>query len=111
MLTENQIRKLSLVGRQKLILDLRMQLKDYHEKHVARQQLERQIDFILRGADWKEPVMSVKVRNIAEHDITINGRPVKAGAEAMCYPWEARALCVYLDILEGEDEIEKLFPS
>lgn len=86
-----------LIDRQKLVVDLRTNVKAGEKFYEKAQQL---ISTATSMRDWKEPTL-IEVRNIAGHDVTIDKTTIKENEIGKLYDWQYVAA---LRFFEATDE-------
>jgi hypothetical protein len=92
MKNDTEIKLLSLEDQQKLVQDMAAVPQD--SKLYARAQ--QIIALIKDQKGYKDP-KPVEVKNIAGHDISVNGRSVPKDGVAKVFPWELAALARFLE--------------
>ena len=92
MKTENEIKALPLEERQKLV----QELKQIGTGDKAYANAKAIIELITGMKDWKEPKL-VEVKNIAGHDITVDGATIAKDAAGKVFPWQLNALARFLE--------------
>lgn len=95
MRTENEIKALSLLEKQKLVIELR-QVKTGDKAYPNAKAI---ITLITEDKKWKEPE-PVAVRNIADHAVTVDEKSIAAGEESKVYPWQQAVLARFLEVIE-----------
>lgn len=92
MKTENEIKALPLEERQKLV----QELKQIGTGDKAYANAKAIIELITGMKDWKEPKV-IEVKNIAGHDVSVDGATIAKDATGKVFPWQASALARFLE--------------
>lgn len=92
MKTENEIKALPLEEQQKLVLDL----KSVPQSDRYFETAQRLIKFTEGLKSYKAPE-AIAVTNIAEHDISVDGKIIPKGQSGTVFPWQLRALGRWLE--------------
>ena len=105
MKTENEIKSAPLEEQQKLVIELRAVKTDDKFYGTAK----ALIAFITGLKKFKEPD-TIEVKNIAEHDVLVDGKTIQRDATAKLYHWQFKALARYFEPV-NEDDLSKVFPA
>ena len=92
MLNENQIRSLPLEDQQKFVIELKTVAAGDKYYETA----QRLIKFTEQLKGYKAPEL-IEVKNIAGHDISVDGKSIANEATAKVFPWQFAALRRYLE--------------
>ena len=92
MRTETEIKALPLEERQKLVIELR----NVKTGDKAYSNAKAIITLITEGKGWKEPA-TVEVKNIADHEVNVDGVVLAAGATGNVFRWQYFALARFLE--------------
>ncbi|MDR3459554.1 MAG: hypothetical protein P4N60_19160 [Verrucomicrobiae bacterium] len=96
MRTESEIKALPLEDKQKLVIELRS-VKTGDKAYANAKAI---ITLITDDKKWKEPVM-VEVKNIADHDVSVDGNTIAKYATGKVFPWQLAALARFLEEVKG----------
>ena len=92
MKTENEIRALPLEDQQKLVIELKTVPSGDKNYETAM----RLIKFTEALKGYKAPEL-IEVKNVAGHDITVDGKSIANDNTAKVFPWQFAALRRYLE--------------
>ena len=92
MKTENEIKALPLEEKQKLVIELRS-VKPGDKGYPNAKAI---IELITSEKKWKEPE-PVEVKNVAGHEINVDGNSIAADGTGKVFPWQLAALARFLE--------------
>jgi len=97
-LNVNQIRMMPLIDRQKLVVDLRINIKRGDKFYETAQGLI----IAATSKDWKEPAL-MEVKNVAGHDLTIDNIKIAKDEVGKVYHWQYVACSRFLEATNPDD--------
>lgn len=95
----NEIRSMALLDAQKLVVDLRTNVRKTDKDYALAQEA---INIATGRKDWSEPA-TMEVRNVAGHDLKIDDVKIAKGQTGKLYHWQYIALCRFLEPVNESD--------
>ena len=95
----NEIRSMTLLDAQKMVVDLRLNVQKTDRNYPDALQA---INIVTGRKDWREPVM-IEVKNVAGHDLQVDNVKIPKDGTGKLYHWQYVAVLRFVEPVNEAD--------